>query len=99
MLIQTDTIVNSFNFNSLINNSIGGTSFPARYLCDDFRLYSSVLQQSDISALTLLYSNPGVIIPVLHYSFDQWTSGTTVINEGSYINMDGMLQTVCSGHT
>ena len=53
------------------------------FLFDDFRIYSSALQASDITSLYQLYSNPGVFIPVLHYSFDQWTSGTTIINEGT----------------
>ena len=51
-----------------------------------------MLQQSDILSLYQLYSNPGVFIPALHYSFDQWTTGTTVINEGTLgSNLDATI--------
>ena len=83
VLIQTDSSVNGFNHNNLTSNNLGDTFHVCVFLFDDFRIYSSALQASDITSLYQLYSKPGVFIPALHYSFDQWTSGATIINEGT----------------
>ena len=74
----------SYNVTDNTSNWIGSPNTPSVYLFDDFRVYTSALQLSDITSLYNLYSNPGVFIPALHYSFDQWTTGTTIVqNEGT----------------
>ena len=52
------------------------------YLFDDFRVYTTALKSLYIQTLARMYSNPGKRIPYLHYSFDSWTTGTTIRNEG-----------------
>ena len=88
-----------YNVTDNTTNYIGSASTLKTYLFDDFRVYSSALQASDITSLYNLYSNPGVILPALHYSFDLWTAGNTIINEGSYSNMDATLVLLGTGGT
>jgi hypothetical protein len=64
------------------SESFFGSSTPGVYLYDDFRVYTSVLKLTDIQALACMYSNPGKIVPYVHYTFDSWTSGTTITNDG-----------------
>ena len=53
------------------------------YIYDDIRLYSDVaLTPVFITKLVSMYSNRSKLIPSIHYSFDLWTTGTTITNEG-----------------
>ena len=71
-----------YNITNNTINTVGYSPQGCMFLYDDFRVYSSALQLSDIQRLKNLYSNPGVYVPAIQYSFDQWISGNTVINEG-----------------
>ena len=84
MVLSTHVTTDTYNINNNTENKLGTQSASIMFLFDDFRVCSSALQASDITSLYNLYSNPGVFIPALHYSFDQWTTGTTIVqNEGT----------------
>ena len=99
VLVLSTTVTTTYNGTNCTVNKIGSAGISTMLLFDDFHVYASALQLSDITSLYNRYSNPGVFIPTLHYSFDQWTSGTTEINEGSYLNIDATLLVLCTGGT
>ena len=82
-MVLSRTVTSTYNINSNTLNKLGTQSASSMFLFDDFCIYLSALQASDITSLYLLYLTPGVLISALHYSFDEWTSGTTIINEGT----------------
>jgi hypothetical protein len=72
-------------------NYIGRSNWPsdlyATCYIDDFRLYASTLTPAQIATIA---SFP---VPLLWYTFDDWTSGSTVINNGTLgITNNGTLQ-------
>ena len=73
VLISTNTFHDTFYHNFLETNdyNLGDSTHSCAFLFDDFHVFTAALQESDITSLYNLYSNPGVLIPLMKDLQDQ----------------------------